>query len=414
MGAPGRLAALEILKDWKRGRSREEPRRRSIIGRRPQRPRDGGPCSRKGGLQAARARAPRRRRAAPPSPRSSIPGFSASTVAHLPDPLRASVAEDARPQQARAQRSSRLEPRVFAPAARRPRRRACGATPSARPPSIRAALRRGRRSATRRSTARCPPWPRSSSRPRPSTPPDVDRPAEGADVRAAGLGLGFRGLGREDAQRLLRWGPMAVADFAAEWFETEALRAVVCGARHHGDLAPAPGRRERRPTCSCRPRRGGGNGAGTAVLREGRPRRAARGTLADAARGFGAEIRTGAEVERIATKDGRVTGVVPRGRRGDRRPGPWPPAPTPSARSSGCSTPPCSTPRTCARIRNYRQRGHGLQGEPRPVRACRAFTAARRGRRGPPARPHPHRPRASTTSSAPSTTPSTAASRARP
>ena len=27
--------------------------------------------------------------------------------------------------------------------------------------------------------------------------------------------------------RLLRWGPMAVADLAAEWFETELLRATI-------------------------------------------------------------------------------------------------------------------------------------------------------------------------------------------
>ena len=44
-----------------------------------------------------------------------------------------------------------------------------------------------------------------------------------------GLGLGFRGLGRKDATRVLRWGPMAVADFVAEWFDTELLRAALAG-----------------------------------------------------------------------------------------------------------------------------------------------------------------------------------------
>ena len=51
------------------------------------------------------------------------------------------------------------------------------------------------------------------------TPPDIDRPLKGPILPWVGVGMGFRGLGREDAQRLLRWGPMAVADFAAEWFQ---------------------------------------------------------------------------------------------------------------------------------------------------------------------------------------------------
>src|SRR5204862_405319 len=41
------------------------------------------------------------------------------------------------------------------------------------------------------------------------------------------VGKGFRSLPRADQYRLLRWGPMAVADLVAEWFETELLRATI-------------------------------------------------------------------------------------------------------------------------------------------------------------------------------------------
>src|SRR5436853_4228892 len=51
------------------------------------------------------------------------------------------------------------------------------------------------------------------------------------------LGLAFRGLGKKDAFRLLRWGPMAVADLVAEWFETELLRATVAARGINGAFA---------------------------------------------------------------------------------------------------------------------------------------------------------------------------------
>ena len=37
----------------------------------------------------------------------------------------------------------------------------------------------------------------------------------------------IRKLGKKDMYRLLRWGPMAVADLVAEYFETELLRATI-------------------------------------------------------------------------------------------------------------------------------------------------------------------------------------------
>ncbi|MDQ3803091.1 MAG: NAD(P)-binding protein, partial [Acidobacteriota bacterium] len=69
------------------------------------------------------------------------------------------------------------------------------------------------------------------------TPPSVDRPTAGDVWHFGKLGKDFRALGKKDAYRLLRWGPMAVADLAAEWFETELLRAVVAARGITGAFA---------------------------------------------------------------------------------------------------------------------------------------------------------------------------------
>jgi len=59
------------------------------------------------------------------------------------------------------------------------------------------------------------------------TPPDIDAPSKSELWNLGKLGWGVRGLGKKDEYRLLRYAPMAVADLAAEWFETEPLRALV-------------------------------------------------------------------------------------------------------------------------------------------------------------------------------------------
>ena len=59
------------------------------------------------------------------------------------------------------------------------------------------------------------------------TPPAIEKPTAGELWNLGKLGLAFRGLGKKDAFRLLRWGPMAVADLVAEYFETELLRATI-------------------------------------------------------------------------------------------------------------------------------------------------------------------------------------------
>lgn len=139
------------------------------------------------------------------------------------------------------------------------------------------------------------------------TPPAIDRPSKEDLWGLLQAGRKFRALGRRDMFRLLRWGPMAVADFAAEWFETELLRAVVAARGIFGAFL------------------GPWSAGSTAVLliraaADPHPAGAAwfaRGgmgsltqAMARAAIEAGAEIRTGAEVARISVKDGAATGVV--------------------------------------------------------------------------------------------------------
>jgi phytoene dehydrogenase-like protein len=60
-----------------------------------------------------------------------------------------------------------------------------------------------------------------------TTPPSVDE-TNGRELWSLLRTLrAYRSLDKADAYRLLRWGPMAVADLVSECFETERLRAVV-------------------------------------------------------------------------------------------------------------------------------------------------------------------------------------------
>ncbi len=69
------------------------------------------------------------------------------------------------------------------------------------------------------------------------TPPAIESPTAGELWNLGKVGLQLRGLGKKDAYRLLRWGPMAVADLVAEWFETELLRATVAARGIFGSFA---------------------------------------------------------------------------------------------------------------------------------------------------------------------------------
>jgi phytoene dehydrogenase-like protein len=125
------------------------------------------------------------------------------------------------------------------------------------------------------------------------TPPSIDKPSKGDVWQLGKVGLAFRGLGKKDEYRLLRWGPMAVADLVSEWFETELLRATVAARGIYGAFAG--------------PWSAGtslgllwqaamdGSAIGSSVSVKGGLAQ----LLADGAKGAGAEIRTSTEVTRI-------------------------------------------------------------------------------------------------------------------
>ena len=139
------------------------------------------------------------------------------------------------------------------------------------------------------------------------TPPNIDDPSSGDLWGMLKTGRSIRNLGKKDLYRVLRWGPMAVADLVAEFFDTEPLRATIAARGIFGTfLGPwsagsalvlllraaadaTPAGSVQFPT--------GGVGAITAAM-------------AAAAKEAGAEIRTDAAVAEIRVKDGAATGVV--------------------------------------------------------------------------------------------------------
>jgi phytoene dehydrogenase-like protein len=139
------------------------------------------------------------------------------------------------------------------------------------------------------------------------TPPAIDHPTPEDLWNLLKTGKSVRDLGKMGIFDLLRWGPMAAADFVAEFFDTELLRATIAARGIFGTaLGPwsagstavllLRAAADAHPVGSASfPR--GGLGAFTQAL-------------ADAAKQAGAEIRTDAEVKHIRLKDGAVSGVV--------------------------------------------------------------------------------------------------------
>lgn len=140
-----------------------------------------------------------------------------------------------------------------------------------------------------------------------STPPSLDTPAAGEVWDLLRIGRRFRRLGKADGFRLLRWLPMAVADLVAEYFSADVVQAAIA-ARGIAGTAQGPW--------------SAGTGAvllmnagsdpvagGSTVLVKGGPG-AMTAAMAEAARSAGAEIRTGAPVKRVLTRDGAAVGVI--------------------------------------------------------------------------------------------------------
>src|SRR5579863_1867685 len=138
-------------------------------------------------------------------------------------------------------------------------------------------------------------------------PPSIDQPSATDLWHLVKVGRRFRSLGKKDMLRLLRWGPMPVADLAAEWFDSEILRSLIAARGIFGTfLGPrSPGTSAVllwRASTDTHP-------AGAASFVKGGMGALAQ-ALVKAATKAGAELRTDAEVSRIAVKGGTTAGVV--------------------------------------------------------------------------------------------------------
>ncbi len=137
--------------------------------------------------------------------------------------------------------------------------------------------------------------------------PDIDNPSKGDLWGMLQTGRAVRKLGKKDMYRLLRWGPMAVADLVAEFFETELLRAVIA-ARGIFGTAMGPWSAGSALVLLIRaaadPHPAGSSffvAGGAGALTQ---------AMAAAAQKAGAEIRSGVEVIEVRIKNGAATGVV--------------------------------------------------------------------------------------------------------
>jgi phytoene dehydrogenase-like protein len=139
------------------------------------------------------------------------------------------------------------------------------------------------------------------------TPPAIDHPSPGELWNLGKLGRSFRGLGKKDAYRLLRWGPMAVADLVAEWFESETLRAAVAARGIFGAFA-GPWSAGTSTGLLWQAATDGYAISPSAFVRGGMG--ALTEALASAARNARVEIRTGTQVEKIEATAERASKVL--------------------------------------------------------------------------------------------------------
>jgi len=139
-------------------------------------------------------------------------------------------------------------------------------------------------------------------------PPEIKAPGFADALLGLRLGRAFRGLGKHDGRTILRVLAMAAADFVAESFDTEAIRATAAwrGVRY---TAMGPWSAGSTQVLLADAAGNEGGAAGETVFAKGGPS-ALSDAIAAAALAAGAEIRTGARVAQVSTTDGAVTGVV--------------------------------------------------------------------------------------------------------
>ncbi|HZQ95057.1 MAG TPA: NAD(P)/FAD-dependent oxidoreductase [Candidatus Sulfotelmatobacter sp.] len=138
-------------------------------------------------------------------------------------------------------------------------------------------------------------------------PPNIDDPSRGDLWSMLKTGRAIRRLGKKDMFRLLRWGPMAVADLASEYFETELLRALIAARGVFGTFL-GPWSAGSALVLLIRAA-GDPHPAGSAAFAAGGIGSVTQ-AMAKAAQAAGAEIRNGAEVIEIRVQDGKALGVL--------------------------------------------------------------------------------------------------------
>src|SRR5713101_7458293 len=232
------------------------------------------------------------------------PGFRASTLAHTLGPLRADIARDLQLDNFDCE-ILYPDPRVFAP------------TPDGQALLFYAGVARTAAEIARisaKDTAKYAQFASSLDKTAgfftqlsSITPPAIDKPTPEDLWSLLKTGRSVRGLGKSGIFDLLRWGPMAVADFVAEFFETELLRAVIAA---RGIFGAALGPWSAGSTAVLLLRAAADpHPVGSAAFPRGGLGSFTR-ALAESAKQAGVEIRTDAEVRHIRVKDGAVNGVV--------------------------------------------------------------------------------------------------------
>jgi phytoene dehydrogenase-like protein len=140
-----------------------------------------------------------------------------------------------------------------------------------------------------------------------NTPPSMDAPSA-REIFSLMHTLGdFRALPKDDQWRLLRWGPMAVADLVSESIDTGLLRATVAADGIFGAMLGPWSAGSGLQLLLTMANRSLAWPGGRLVT--GGPVAIARALEAAATR-FGVEMRTGAAVTRIEVKGDRAIGVV--------------------------------------------------------------------------------------------------------
>ncbi len=305
MGAPGRIAALEYLKEKKRGGSgglMAKARSTCIVIGGGHNGLVAAAYLAKAGKEVVAAGARATWSAASCANSEIAPGFTAPGIAHTVGRLRAVRDQGPEARRVRPRADRRPTVRMFAP---QPDGSAVtfwgDAAKTAEGAEARAARTTPRR--TRRSTRRCArsrassPTSTRSRRPTPKSPSIADA------IAGLKLGKAFRDLGAKTGREAIRALPMAVADLVAEVFEDEAIRGPLAT---RGVLYTAMGPWAAGSAAVFLMDSAGNDGGapGRARSPRGGTRRARRRARGKRAGRSACTIRTGADVAEIRSRDG--------------------------------------------------------------------------------------------------------------